>query len=207
MKRLSFSVLVMLIFMGFADLATAQNEQKNSSQTRGIWINVHGNGGYFNSNIRNGTVGGLAGIKAGLSFNRVSLFLQSSNTLFRVRELSPEYESNDGLFIALGVGGRYHFQAHNRSLLPYVEASFNVQYLALPERDDKNRFGYGGYGPAAGGGILYFFSQTLALDVGLNLMYGHYDHISANDSGKKMRVKSFNTQLSIGLTWYPLNWL
>ena len=207
MKRVGFSVLSICMLVGFADLATAQDGQRNVSQTRGILVNVHGNGNYFNSNVENGKIGGLVGAKLGLSFKRGSIFLQSNNTYFKPKKLSLDYKSTGGLFIALGVGGRYHFETTNPSFIPYAEASFNVQYFTPPGRDEQNGFGYAGYGPAAGGGVQYFLSQTLALDIGLKLIYGYYNHTSTNTSGENVRVKSFNTQLSVGLTWYPLNWL
>lgn len=201
----SIFTLILMIVLGTGSTAQGQPTPEPLSKTRGLFLNIHANGNYFNSNIGNGTIGGLAGAKLGLSFSSISVFLQSNNAIFKAKDLSSEYKSNDVGFIALGLGGRYHFRTSHSALIPYAEAGFHIQYFTSPEGDEDNALGYGGYGPSIGGGIQYFFSQTLALDVGFNLMYGFYEHTFEKSTGERVDVQSLNTQLNIGFSWYPFN--
>lgn len=59
-----------------------------------------------------------------------------------------------------------------------------------------------GIGISIGGGGLYFFSPSIALDVGLRLTFGDMSEIEVNGQSRDIEERATSARLSIGISWY-----
>ena len=107
------------------------------------------------------------------------------------------------------LGVRFTFASNEKKLRPFAQVAFTGLGA---ERDfrviisDDFRPGtveaYGG-GLAVGGGIMYFFNQKLALDIGLDLTFGEIGTVKYRDVSLDRDIASFSSRLNAGIAWYP----
>src|SRR5699024_3388197 len=177
-------------------------------KTKGLLINIHGTGNLFNASNGSTTPGVGLGAKLGIAFKRFSLYTQINASTLNTRRFSGEYEENELAYSEWKlIGAQYYFRSNNPSLIPYAEAALSLTYFTSPKGRNTFLTGFGGVGPSVGGGLKYFFGQqhTVAVDLGLNLTYGFYGDVDTISHPNGTNMNSFNAQLTVGFSLYPLN--
>ena len=109
------------------------------------------------------------------------------------------------------IGGLYNFRAGKKAM-PYLEAGLATRRISSQVSLDD---GTGtliegeaetmGMGFMFGGGLNYFLARTLALNVSVSMVTGHFDDLKINDA--RVPNSDFNAgsaRAILGLTWYPI---
>ncbi len=118
--------------------------------------------------------------------------------LFDAASLKPE-EGDSYTHSEVGLGLRYYFGRATAQLRPYVQVAA-AQQTASDDNIDVT-----GFVGRFGGGVLYFFSPTLALHGELNASVGQYTEVSSGDESVELD-DPFSTAggyLTVGVTFYP----
>lgn len=108
------------------------------------------------------------------------------------------------------LGVRFTFASDARKLRPFAQTSltgFGMErdYWDPGQNSGPDKIQAFGGGLALGGGIMYFFNPKLALDVGIDVMFGEISEIKFRDVSIDRSIGSYSTRLNAGLAWYPWN--
>lgn len=175
------------------------------SDNSGFMLNVHlvGNGISLvgaDTEMENG--GGL-GVAVGYGFNeRITLYLN-------VDAAAIEYDEDAGVdddsydAVTADLGARMNFGNEGMKLRPYINAAFSG--LAVVEEIEEVDATLSGGGLTVGGGLQYFFSPRLALDLGLQATQGAFTDASVEDEDEELDAGiAFTTsRVQLGVTWHP----
>jgi opacity protein-like surface antigen len=179
------------------------------SDNRGFMLNLHllGNGVSTvgaDAEMENG--GGL-GVALGYGFNdRVALYLNIDGAEI---EYDEDVETDEDSYTAVtaDIGARMNFGNEGMKLRPYINAAFSG--LVLGEEGDfageELTTMISGGGLTVGGGLQYFFSQNLALDVGLQATQGAFTDIAVDDEDEELDegIAYTTSRIQLGVTWHP----
>lgn len=113
--------------------------------------------------------------------------------------LSGSSGSNAPLNLSLsgvGLGGRFHINGGNAKLVPFVGAAASFQSATFTADGFTGSGDYSGAGGEVEGGLLYFFSPTLALDTGVSAAFAGLSNSTDEFSASIVR-------LGVGLSWRP----
>jgi opacity protein-like surface antigen len=175
------------------------------SDNSGFMLNAHllGNGVSgvgADAEMENG--GGL-GVAVGYGFNdRVALYLNIDAAAIEYDEdEGTEDDTYDAVTADLGV--RMNFGNEGMKLRPYINAAFSG--LALVEEVEEVDATIAGGGLTIGGGLQYFFSPRLALDLGLQATQGAFTQIAVEDEDEELDegIAFSASRLQLGVTWHP----
>lgn len=196
--------LALLACICAAAPAAAQDDAAPRSKTSGFTAGLHLNGSAIQldggEEAENGGGMGLA-LGYGVS-NKVTIFA-------RVDGAAVEYEDGDGETFTLAhldLGGRYSFGSASAALRPFVELS--LQGAGISDEFEGSEVTVSGGAFGFGGGLEYFFSRSLALDVGLAISKGEFttatvdgDEVDLDDLDIE---EGFTTsRFNVGLSWHP----
>jgi len=186
----------------FATPLSGQN-----STTRGLNLGFHLQAAALSVEGGDADGGGGAGIRIGYGVNRIiNVFLQLDGTSINTRsapQLSGEWSMGHG-----DLGVRFHFANSLRSWVPYLEAALGGRAVSATNVRvgqgtlDDIRFNGGSF--TLGGGISAYFTEVLALDVGLKLSTGEFTEIEVGALAlRNLSIDAQSSRLSIGLVWWP----
>ncbi len=179
------------------------------SDNSGFMLNLHllGNGVSgvgAEAEMENG--GGL-GVALGYGFNdRVALYLNVDGAQIEYDEdLETDEDSYTAVTADLGV--RMNFGNEGMKLRPYINAAFSGLVLGeegeLAGEEIVSTLSGGGL--TVGGGLQYFFSQNLALDVGLQATQGAFTDVAVDDEDEELDegIAYTTSRIQLGVTWHP----
>ena len=180
--------------------------QAQESTTRGFNVGAHVSGASLEveNGDRNNAGGG--GLILGYGFNRsFELFLQLDGAEFDVEDAEVQGTWTMG---HLDLGMRFHFANSLRTWVPYVQAALSGRAVsvedAVVEGTPETDVGFLGGAFSLGGGIMFYFNQTLAADLQLIWSGGEFTEIEVNNvtvSGFEIEAQS--TRFNIGISWWP----
>lgn len=98
---------------------------------------------------------------------------------------------------AFGIGGRFHINGGNAKLVPFVGAGASFQSASFTADGVTGSLDYSGAGGEVEGGLLYFFSPTLALDAGLSAAFATL----TNDNNDELSASII--RVGVGLSFRP----
>jgi hypothetical protein len=198
--------LTFALVLASASLANAVNAQ--ASTTRGFNVGIHltgstleleGDGDRANS--------GGAGLWLGYGFNRtIQLFVQFDGTKFDVDDAAVEGDWSMG---HADLGVRFHFANSLRSWVPYLQAAatarvVTVQNGVINDAAQAEDVSMVGGGLTLGGGIVFYFNESLGLDLQLAWTGGTFTTIEAgNVSYNDLDLDANSARFNIGLSWWP----
>lgn len=146
--------------------------------------------------------GGGLGVRVGYGFSpTVTAFLALEGA-----QLSPD-ENDFGDEFALGtvdLGARFNLQP-SASVNPYVQLALTGQVAAFDVPGTSETLDLRGGGITLGGGIVYFFSQDVGLDVGVDLTGGRFTEIEFDGevTDNFDDIDSAIVRLGVGVIWTP----
>lgn len=196
------SLLLVVLLMGSAALAHAQAPSR--TQKLFFSVGLEGTRIYFDEDdLDTSDGGGGLGLQIGYGFTRTfSLYLGVSGAVMDGENngvIEDEY--------ALGVGEigtQLHFGGGRRALVPYLDFAFSGVSATYDERFELE---FRGGAFSFGGGLRYFVSEPLALDVGLRASLGGFNEVELERIAVDIDEDDFGfglTRLALGLTWFPL---
>ena len=115
--------------------------------------------------------------------------------------LSGSSVSNGTFTAALGgvsLGGRYHVNGGKAKVVPFVGAAASFQAASFTSSGSSAQ-DFSGAGGELEGGVLYFFSPTLALDAGLSAAFATITEENNSDN----TVAAAIVRIGVGLSWRP----
>lgn len=193
-------------------LLSAGGLSAQASDNGGFMLNVHAAGSAITP-LGEGTeaeTGGGAGLAIGYGFNdRITLYLNVDAAGIEYDEDVTDSPDDTYALVQADLGVRMNFGHPGLKLRPYINAAFTG--IAAAEEyefagEDVDQVISGG-GLTVGGGIQYFFSRSLALDVGLQATQGAFTTVAIDDEDEELSpedVTAFTTsRVQLGLTWHP----
>lgn len=187
-------------------LSGASAVQAQESTTRGFNVGVHLSLAALKGEDDDWNGAGGGGLFVGYGFNRtVQLFLQIDGAQFDVddSEVSGDWSMGHG-----DLGVRFHFANSLRSWVPYLQTSLTGWGVgvddAVVQGQPETDVGFVGGGITLGGGIMFYFNQTLAADLQLLWTGGQFNEIKVdNVTVSGLEIDAQSTRFSLGISWWP----
>lgn len=191
-------------------LLSAGNLGAQLSDNSGFMLNVHLAGNAITpigADAEAETGGGL-GLALGYGFNdRIILYFNVDAAAIEYDEDVTDAPDDTYDLVTGDLGVRVNFGNPGLKLRPYINAAFTgvaigEQYELVGE--DVDQIVSGG-GVTIGGGLQYFFSPSLALDLGLQATQGALTQVSIDDEEEEFDQGAAFTssRVQLGLTWHP----
>jgi len=211
--RVAATVLATLTTVTAATTARAQSATAASDRMRGFMLGVHSigapglkiTGGEVSGEFTT-TFGAGAGITVGYGITRrfsgfASLDVAKQNT-------GPDVEPAGSWGLShFEVGGRANFPLGASSTVPYISASVGRRAMAArATNDDGEQFDTAITGPmiGLGAGVEHFFSRSMALDAGVGVGYGKFNHFKAGEEEYDPKANApTSVRLRLGVNWRP----
>jgi hypothetical protein len=176
-------------------------------RTKGVSFRVHLNGTswyvddsrFFDDQTRGGGLG--FGVSWGVS--------ELITLVFNVDAAGMNPDFGKDYTLSHGdLGVRFTFASDARKLRPFAQTSLTGfgterEYRQITRQNLAGTFQVVGGGLALGGGIMYFFNPKLALDVGVDFMFGEISEVKFRNVSIDQSTGSYSTRLNAGIAWYP----
>ena len=177
------------------------------STTRGLTLGLHASGGSLSIESQDRENAGGGGFHIGYGFNRrITIFAQADGADFDEQSTGAiEGAWTMGHF---DLGLRFHFANSLRRWVPYLQGSFGARAVSVSDPlvngNPREEVGLSGPSLTLGGGLDFYFTETLALDVQLLFTGGEFTTIRVD----RVSVDGFDfdassSRLNIGLAWWP----
>lgn len=190
-----------------AALAASPPLQAQESTTRGFNVGAHISGQSLTPQDGDRSNTGGLGIILGYGFNRnFELFLQFDGGQFDVANAAVE---GDWTMVHGDLGVRYHFANSLRTWVPYVQAAFTGRDVSVTNgrvhQDTQSEdITLSGTAITLGGGILFYFNETLAADLQLALSGGRFTDIKVGTvTSNNADLDAQSTRFNVGVSWWP----
>jgi hypothetical protein len=203
MLRTTAAALLLALLAFLPDPSVAHAQQ---STTRGFNVGLHFSGASLQVEDGDRNNAGGAGLILGYGFNRsIQLFLQLDGAEFDVDDAAV-----NGTW-AMGhadLGVRFHFANSLRTWVPYLQAALSGRAVGVDNAvvDGQPETDVGFYGSAfsLGGGIMFYFNQTLAADLQLLWSGGQFTEVTVDDvTVSGLEIDAESSRLNIGISWWP----
>ena len=202
MSRTTYALpfLALAVCLVFAGEAQAQE-----STTRGFTLGVHASGASLSVESAPGANAGGGGIRFGYGLNRdFTLFAQIDGAKFDVSEsVAGEWTMGH---VDLGV--RFHFANSLRGWVPYLQGAVTPRVAEVKDAvvggTSVADLSIDGAAFFLGGGLMAYFTETLALDVQVLGSWGEFTQVKfAGISAPLPRdISAMSSRFSIGLAWW-----
>lgn len=189
--------------IGAASLS-AQAKSEGESNTQGMVVGAHVGGMSLSpSGGGKSDNGGGGGVMVGYGFNKnLMVFVGFDVSKLKidgfVAGLSPNFT-----FSHVDLGVRYSFANPERAWVPYLDAAITARSASV-KASDKD-YSFSGTAFTGGGGVQYFFSTKVALDVNFQYAVGSFN--KQKIGGVKTDVSnagnSNSSRLNVGVRYYP----
>lgn len=187
-------------------LASGPTEAQTSS-TRGWMLNAHLAGAAIGSAVEDADMWRGPGLGAAVGYG----FTERLGLLLNVDATRADYPGPD---MADGPGGTYDlvtvdialrasFRDEFSSLRPYLTSGI-TGVVRSPRLNDVE-IAYSGGGITLGGGLQYFTSRTLAVDLGVDFTSGSFIEVEVDgDVTEFDEAEGFShSRVRVGVTWHP----
>jgi hypothetical protein len=178
-----------------------------ASTTRGFNAGIHFTGSTLTIEDGDRSNAGGGGLWLGYGFNRtVQLFLQFDGTKFDVENAAVEGDWTMG---HADLGVRFHFANSLRSWVPYLQVATTARVVTVQngfindvaQAEDVSLVGAG---ITLGGGIIFYFNQSLGADLQLAWTGGKFTRIEAGSvSYNDLDLDAQSARFNVGVSWWP----
>lgn len=196
LRRPEATVLMLLLTLIVAAPAAAQIQPEVRSNPVGFHLKGVLNGSALSAEDSDDwEAGGGAGVAIGVGFNRTfTLYLELVGA-----QIEPEFGDSYTLGQA-DLGGRLHFGSERSAWMPYLDVALSG--LAATFDIAGTELDLTGAGVTGGGGILYFFTPSLGLDVGLKLTFGEFSEAKAGGYTEDIELGVSTSRFNVGVSWW-----
>jgi hypothetical protein len=192
-----------------ATLSAAAPLAAQESTTRGFNAGLHLSGQSLTLDEGDGdrqNAGGL-GLILGYGFNRtVEVFAQFDGGEFDVDTAAVEGTWTMG---HADLGVRFHFANSLRSWVPYLQTALTARVVSVKDgvinqQAQTDDISISGGAFTIGGGIMFYFNETVAADLQLAWSGGRFTNVTVGDvtyTGGEADAQS--ARFNIGVLWWP----
>ncbi len=200
MKRLLILILLVLVAAPAFGQRNRYRSSRLESDTRGFSLGLFLQGASWQredvGDDDDWEGGGGAGLTLAYGFNHTVTAYVSANGSVIDPDFGDEYSLGH---VDLGV--LLHLASPRQPFRPYFD-------LALTGRAAEYEIGpadveVSGGGFTFGGGLKWFPSRPVALDLGLKITVGELERIEVGDLDRDIEVDATSSRLHLGITWYP----
>lgn len=176
------------------------------STTRGFNLGLHLSAASLEVEDGNRNNAGGLGLIFGYGLNRnFELFIQLDGAEFDVDDSQVTGQWTMG-HVDLGV--RYHFANSLRSWVPYLQAALSGRAVgvdnAVVQGNPETDVDFFGGAFTFGGGIMFYFNQTLAADLQLLWSGGQFTEVKVdNVTVSGLEIDAQSSRLNLGISWWP----
>ena len=204
MRRSNRAALLIALLASFvgASAATAQE-----STTRGFNAGLHVSAASLKVENGDRSNAGGGGLILGYGFNRTfQLFLQLDGAEFDVAD--ADVNGTWTMFHG-DLGMRFHFANSLRTWVPYLRAalggrSVTVGDAQVNQQAQASDVTFSGGALTLGGGIMFYFNQTLAADLQLAWTGGRFTDLKAgNVTLSGLEIDAQSSRFNVGISWWP----
>jgi hypothetical protein len=200
------SILTPLVMVAAAIFFLFGSAAAQESTTRGFTLGLHISGQSLTGQNNETNNAGGGGILIGYGLNRnVTIFAQFDGAQFDVEntDLDGQWTMGHG-----DLGARFHFANSLRSWVPYLQAAVSGRVVSLEDavvnQQPATNVSFNGGALSLGGGFMFYFSQTLALDLQLMWSGGEFTTVTVgNASLSGFDYDATSTRFNVGLAWWP----
>jgi hypothetical protein len=196
------------LLLACAASAHAQLAPEIRSHTGGVFLNAHLNGSAMSVEDGNTTEsGGGIGFGVGYGFTpSFAVFLNLDAAAMTGADNDPDYSLGH-----LDLGGRYTFGGSAARWRPSIDAGVGVRVAIWDDmafgQSSTSDVELSGTSLFIGGGLGYYFSPSLALNMGLRLGFGSFSDMKIGNMTISLegddRISATTTRFNVGLAWYP----
>ncbi len=205
MRRAPLGVFFFVFFVVGSIFFSAQAGAQEST-TRGFVLGAHLSGASLTVEEGDRHGAGGAGLYFGYGFNRtIQLFLQIDGAQFDVEdaEVEGQWEMGHG-----DLGVRFHFANSLRSWVPYLQIALSGRAVgvedAVVEGTPETEVSFYGGALSLGGGIMFYFNETLAADLQFIGSGGRFTEVEVdNVTIQDLEIDATSARLNIGIAWWP----
>ena len=191
---------VILTTFAASTAASAQQPVAARSHTQGINLGIHANGSSHKFDDSDVTESGSGlGLRLGWGFsNTFMLYAQAD-----AASIGSADGNGDYALAHVDLGARFTFGNAASAWRPYLDIAANGRGAA--QTIEGSDVTITGAGIAGGGGVQYFMTRWLGLDVGLKFTSGKYTEATIDDESFDIddSDRALSTRVNIGLSWYP----
>ena len=187
--------------------ATPSSARAQESTTRGFVVGLHATGASLKVESQDRNTAGGGGLFIGYGVNRhFTIFMEADGTEFDNQSTGDI----EGTWVMghFDLGVRFNFANSLRSVVPFLQGSFGARAVGVqdPVFDgaSQNEVSITGSSFTVGGGLGFYFTEKVALDVALLFTGGKFDTIHVNNvsiTGSGFDASS--TRFNLGVTWWP----
>ena len=199
-------VLIAVLFLLAGTLLSPARTTAQESTTRGFVLGAHLSGASLTPEDGDRSSAGGGGIYLGYGFNRtVQLFLQIDGAEFDVEDAEVEGTWTMGHG---DLGVRFHFANSLRSWVPYLQVALSARGVSVDDAliagNPETDVGFYGGAFSIGGGIMFYFKETLAADLQLMGSGGRFERVRIdNVTIDGLEFDASSARLNLGIAWWP----
>lgn len=188
-------------------LLSATPTGAQESTTRGFMIGAHLSGASLTVEDEERNNAGGGGFVIGYGLNRrFTIFAQVDGAQFD--EQSTGNVEGDWTMGHADLGVRFHFANSLSAWVPYLQAAFGYRAVAVQDPivngTTQEEVEISGPGFTLGGGLDFYFTETVALDVQLLWTGGEFTTLRVNNTSQTgFDVDARSTRFNVGVVWWP----
>jgi opacity protein-like surface antigen len=200
MKRSLFATVLVPAALAAAGAAHAQSAAPaaDNSKIHGFMVGVHLNGSAIQPDGGDTESGGGLGLRLGYGVsNHVTLYAEGDGA-------SVDYANTPGSYTLahVGLGVRGTFRGARAKLRPFVEGA--LMGVGAADTEDGSDVLISGGGLQVGGGLEYFFSRHVALDMGLTFGPGSFNKATVDGETSDIDKLNFtSSRFNLGVSFHP----
>ena len=202
-NRQSFGAVLGLLALCLLMALPTQAQQR--SNTTGLFLNAHLNGtaiSYDNDNLfeEGSHSGGGGGIQIGYGFTPlITIYLGLNGSSMSTDDIEDAYT-----LAHVDLGSQFNFMSGRSAAVPYGNIAFTFRQATL-DFGNNAEVDFNGGGITLGGGLKYFLSEKIALDVSLLGTFGKFTEIDFGGAAFDIdEVDATSVRLGLGLSFFPL---
>jgi len=188
-------------------LCAVNSVEAQESTTRGFNVGIHATGASLVVEDGDRSNAGGGGLWIAYGFSRtIQLFGQADLAQFDVQDATVE---GDWTLAHADLGVRVHFANSLRSWVPYLQAAVTaravtVQNGLLNDVAQAEDISLVGAGLTLGGGIVFYFNESLGLDLQLLWTGGKFTQLDVGSvTVGDLDIDAQSARFNIGLSWWP----
>jgi hypothetical protein len=181
--------------------------QGQESTTRGLNLGFHLQGATLSVGDGEADGGGGAGFRVGYGINRIVTLYFEGDGVSVESDGSDEFQGTWTLGHG-DLGVRFHFANALRSWVPYLDVAIGARAASVKDitsgNQDLEDITFNGGAFTFGGGIYFYFKQTLAMEVGFKVSGGEFTELDLGAvSFENLDIDATSNRFKVGLVWWP----
>ena len=195
---------MLLGLLALSLLMAVPAQAQRRSNTTGLFLNAHLNGTSMNSDDEflfadeNHTGGGL-GIQFGYGFTPlITIYLGVNGSSMSTDNIEDAYT-----LAHVDLGSQFNFQSGRSALVPYGNIAFSFRQATI-EFANNSEIDISGGGISLGGGLKYFVSPKIAVDLNLLGTFGTFTEVDLGSASFDIdEIDAASFRLGLGLSFFP----